>query len=88
MGLIMTTEIIAWLLIGVAAGGISSLLVPNRTAGSMLGAVLVGILGGLFGGWLATWLINPGLAGLLGAAILATIAAIAVLLFLQATRDL
>lgn len=89
MRLIMTTtEIIVWLVIGATAGGISSLIMPNRTGGGMLSAVLVGILGGVLGGWLVTWLINPGLAGLLGALVVATAAAVAALLFLEAARDL
>jgi uncharacterized membrane protein YeaQ/YmgE (transglycosylase-associated protein family) len=89
MRLIMTTtEIVVWLMIGAAAGGISSLIMPNRTAGGMVSAMLVGVLGGVLGGWLVSWLLNPGLAGLVGAVIAATAAAMATLLFLEATRDL
>lgn len=47
-------SIVAWIILGLIAGGVASLLVPGKTPGGVLGAVVVGIVGALIGGWLAT----------------------------------
>jgi uncharacterized membrane protein YeaQ/YmgE (transglycosylase-associated protein family) len=43
-------EIIGWIILGIVAGGIASLLVPGRTPLGCIGVVAVGILGALVGG--------------------------------------
>ena len=45
---------IAWLVLGLIAGGIASLLVPGRTPGGVIGAIVIGMVGAVLGGWLAT----------------------------------
>jgi uncharacterized membrane protein YeaQ/YmgE (transglycosylase-associated protein family) len=47
-------SVLAWIVLGLIAGGVASLLVPGRTPGGVLGAIIVGIVGALIGGWLAT----------------------------------
>lgn len=47
-------SILAWIVLGLIAGGVASLLVPGRTPGGVIGAIVVGIVGALIGGWLAT----------------------------------
>ncbi|MFF8387786.1 GlsB/YeaQ/YmgE family stress response membrane protein [Streptomyces kanasensis] len=44
--------IIAWILIGLAAGLIAKALMPGRDPGGLLITMLIGIAGGLLGGWL------------------------------------
>ena len=47
-------SVLAWIVLGLIAGWVASLIVPGRTPGGVLGAVVVGIVGALIGGWLAT----------------------------------
>ncbi len=47
-------SIFAWIILGLIAGGVASLLVPGRTPGGVFGAIAVGVVGALIGGWLAT----------------------------------
>jgi uncharacterized membrane protein YeaQ/YmgE (transglycosylase-associated protein family) len=47
--------IIAWILLGLFAGGIARALVPGRTEpGGCIGTTAVGILGALIGGFIAS----------------------------------
>lgn len=45
--------LLAWIILGLIAGGIASFLVQERTPGGIVGVILVGILGAVLGGWLA-----------------------------------
>jgi uncharacterized membrane protein YeaQ/YmgE (transglycosylase-associated protein family) len=45
--------LLTWIILGLIAGGLASLLVPGRTPGGVVGAILIGILGAVVGGWLA-----------------------------------
>lgn len=47
-------SILAWLVLGLIAGGLASLIVPGRTPGGVIGAILIGMVGAIVGGWLAT----------------------------------
>ena len=47
-------SILAWIVLGLIAGGVASLIVPGRTPGGVVGAILIGIVGAIVGGWLAT----------------------------------
>lgn len=49
-------SILAWIVLGLIAGGVASLIVPGRTPGGVVGAILIGIVGAIVGGWLATLL--------------------------------
>lgn len=44
--------IIAWIIIGLLAGGIAKALVPGKDPGGCLITMLIGVVGGLLGGWL------------------------------------
>jgi len=46
-------DLIGWIVIGLLAGWLSSLVVPGRQARGCLPNLLVGILGGIVGGFLA-----------------------------------
>jgi uncharacterized membrane protein YeaQ/YmgE (transglycosylase-associated protein family) len=47
--------IIAWILLGLFAGGIARALIPGRTEpGGCIGTTAVGILGALIGGFIAS----------------------------------
>jgi len=77
-------DILIWLMIGVAAGGIAS-YVTGAIGFGRAGDATVGFLGALAGGWVFTqlqWVIPfPGLAG---AGVVALIGAIATLMFVGA----
>jgi len=47
-------SILAWIVLGLIAGGVASLIVPGRTPGGVIGAILIGIVGAIIGGWVAT----------------------------------
>ncbi|MEU8699971.1 GlsB/YeaQ/YmgE family stress response membrane protein [Streptomyces sp. NPDC048680] len=44
--------IIAWIIIGLAAGLIAKALMPGKDPGGIIITMLIGIAGGLLGGWL------------------------------------
>ena len=80
-------EIIWWLVIGLIAGGVASLIVPGRTPGGAIGALVVGILGGLLGGWvLAALDVNENLTWL-GSLVVAIVGAVVILYVLRSTRS-
>jgi len=44
--------ILAWIVIGLVAGGIAKLLMPGRDAGGCIITILLGIAGALLAGWI------------------------------------
>lgn len=54
---------LAWIVLGLIAGGIAKMLVPGRDPGGCIVTILIGIVGALLGGWLSTLLGFGGLAG-------------------------
>ena len=50
-------SIIAWIVLGLAAGLIANMLIPRRQQGLILTCV-IGIVGALLGGWIATKLFH------------------------------
>ena len=46
--------IIAWIVLGLAAGLIANMLIPGRRSQGLLLTCLIGIVGALLGGWVAT----------------------------------
>lgn len=70
-------SIIAWLVIGLVAGGLARLLVPGRDPMGLLATLVLGLIGSVVGGFLARALFddNDGV-GLIGS----TIGAVIVLL--------
>jgi uncharacterized membrane protein YeaQ/YmgE (transglycosylase-associated protein family) len=47
-------SIIAWIVLGLAAGLIANMLIPGRRQQGLILTCLIGIVGALLGGWLAT----------------------------------
>lgn len=84
----MLVDLIGWIIIGLLAGGVASLLVPGRTPGGCLGATLIGMLGGLLGGWLFRLIFGPGATAtsFLGSLIVSTIGAVIILFLIRAAR--
>ncbi len=71
-------DLIGWIVIGLLAGWLSSLVVPGRQARGCLPNLLVGILGGIVGGFLARELRLGDPGGFLGALLVAFIGAVIV----------
>jgi uncharacterized membrane protein YeaQ/YmgE (transglycosylase-associated protein family) len=46
--------IIAWIILGLAAGLIANMLIPGRRQQGLILTCAIGILGALLGGWIAT----------------------------------
>jgi len=46
--------IIAWIVLGLAAGLIANMLIPGRRQQGLIITCLIGVAGALLGGWLAT----------------------------------
>jgi uncharacterized membrane protein YeaQ/YmgE (transglycosylase-associated protein family) len=51
-------SIIAWLVLGLLAGLIASMLIPGRRSQGLIVTCAIGIVGALLGGWLATKLFH------------------------------
>ena len=51
-------SIIAWIILGLAAGLIANMLIPGRRQQGLILTCLIGIAGALLGGWLATKLFH------------------------------
>jgi uncharacterized membrane protein YeaQ/YmgE (transglycosylase-associated protein family) len=75
---------IVWIVVGLLAGWLSSLVVPGRTARGCLPNLLVGILGGILGGFLARELHLGDPGGFLGAVVVAFGGAVIVRLVIEA----
>jgi len=71
-------DLIGWIVIGLLAGWLSSLVVPGRQARGCLPNLLVGILGGIVGGFLARELRLGDPGGFLGALLVPFIGAVIV----------
>ncbi|MFH8443289.1 GlsB/YeaQ/YmgE family stress response membrane protein [Streptomyces sp. NPDC018026] len=46
-------SVIAWLILGLLAGGIAKLILPGRDPGGCVGTTVIGIAGAFLGGWLS-----------------------------------
>ena len=79
--------LIAWLLIGLVAGGIASWIVPGRTPGGMLGALVVGVLGGVVGGLVLDLLGVGDDLNWIGSLVVAVAGAVAILYALRARNQ-
>jgi uncharacterized membrane protein YeaQ/YmgE (transglycosylase-associated protein family) len=74
--------IIAWIVLGLIAGGLAKLIMPGRDPGGIIVTMLIGIAGAILGGWLFSLFGGGGVDGLnLGSIIVSVIGAL-VLLFL------
>lgn len=54
---------IAWIVLGLIAGGIAKMLMPGRDPGGCVITMIIGIVGALLGGWLSTLFGFGGLGG-------------------------
>jgi len=50
--------IIAWIILGLAAGLLANMLIPGKRSQGLIVTCLIGIVGALGGGWLATTLFH------------------------------
>jgi uncharacterized membrane protein YeaQ/YmgE (transglycosylase-associated protein family) len=67
---IMDRGILAWVIIGLIAGGIAKLIMPGRDPGGIFITIILGIAGSILGGWLGGLLgAGVGAAGLIGSVI-------------------
>jgi len=71
-----------YLLIGLAAGWIASLIVKGNGSGLVLN-LIVGIVGGLLGGWIFSW-VGLAAVGIVGSLIAAVVGAVVLLLIVSA----
>ncbi len=51
-------SIIAWIVLGLAAGLIANMLIPGRRQQGLILTCVIGIVGALLGGWIATKLFH------------------------------
>jgi uncharacterized membrane protein YeaQ/YmgE (transglycosylase-associated protein family) len=51
-------SIIAWIVLGLAAGLLANMLIPGRRSQGLILTCVIGIVGALGGGWLATKLFH------------------------------
>jgi uncharacterized membrane protein YeaQ/YmgE (transglycosylase-associated protein family) len=56
---------IAWIVLGLLAGGIAKFLMPGKDPGGCVITMVIGVVGALLGGWLSTLLGFGGLSGAL-----------------------
>ena len=81
----MSVERLIWfLLIGIAAGWIASMVMKSGRS-SILQYMVIGVIGALLGGWLFS-LLGLGASGLLGSLIVATVGAIVLIALLRMLR--
>jgi uncharacterized membrane protein YeaQ/YmgE (transglycosylase-associated protein family) len=45
------TDIISWIVFGLAAGAVAKLLMPGKDPGGFVGTIVIGIVGALVGGY-------------------------------------
>jgi uncharacterized membrane protein YeaQ/YmgE (transglycosylase-associated protein family) len=72
--------IIAWIVLGLIAGGLAKLIMPGRDPGGIIVTMLIGIAGALIGGFVFSLFGGGGVTGLnLGSIIVAIIGALILL---------
>lgn len=56
-------SIIAWIILGLLAGGLAKFIMPGKDPGGCIVTMLIGIVGAVVGGWVSTLLGFGGLSG-------------------------
>ena len=80
-------EILTWLIVGLVAGLLASLVVGGIGAG-ILGDIVVGIVGAFLGGWIFSKLgIGVPIGGLPGTILVAFVGAVVLLVILRLVRS-
>jgi uncharacterized membrane protein YeaQ/YmgE (transglycosylase-associated protein family) len=74
--------LIAWILVGLIAGWLAS-VVMGRGGYGVIGDIIVGLVGAILGGWLFS-LVGVGAGGLIGSIIVAFVGAVVLILLLRA----
>ena len=77
---------LGWILIGLLAGALSGLVVPNTTALGCLPNILVGILGALLGGFIFRELRLGDPSGFFGALLVAFVGAVIIRMLIGMTN--
>jgi uncharacterized membrane protein YeaQ/YmgE (transglycosylase-associated protein family) len=70
------SDVVLWLVIGLVAGGVAGVVLPGKSADSVLQAIIIGTLGGIFGGFVLDTLdVEEGLTwlGALGVAVIGAV---------------
>ncbi len=78
---------ISWLIVGLLAGGLASMIVPGRTPGGTFGALGVGLIGGVIGGWILDLLDVSTNLSWIGSLVVGTIGAVIVLYAMRAMSN-
>lgn len=73
--------IIAWIILGLVAGWLASLLM-GRGGYGLIGDIVIGILGSIVGGWLATQLLGLNVTGLNPTSIAVAVVGAMILIFI------
>ncbi|HEY0493705.1 MAG TPA: GlsB/YeaQ/YmgE family stress response membrane protein [Candidatus Dormibacteraeota bacterium] len=72
--------IIAWIVLGLIAGGLAKLIMPGRDPGGIIVTMLIGIAGAIVGGFIFSLFGGGGVSGVnLGSIIVAVIGALVLL---------
>jgi len=71
--------IIAWIIIGLIAGGLGKLIMPGDDPGGIIVTILLGIAGAFVGGFITQNLLGLGSGGFIWSIIVATLGAIILL---------
>lgn len=56
-------SIIAWIVLGLIAGGLAKFIMPGKDPGGCFITMVIGIVGAVLGGWVSTLLGFGGLSG-------------------------
>ena len=70
------SDVVLWLVIGLVASVVASIVLPGKSSDSVLHAIIIGTLGGIFGGFVLDTLdIEEGLTwlGALGVAVVGSV---------------
>lgn len=76
-------DLLAWILAGLAAGGLGSAAEPGQPLAASIVVALAGLSGAVLGGWLWSLLFGSGPATFLGSALFGVSAALAALAALR-----
>ncbi len=53
--------LIAYLLLGLAAGAIAKMILPEKASGGWVATLIIGVVGAMVGGWLGNIIFDTGL---------------------------
>lgn len=56
--------IIAWIVVGLIAGGLAKLIMPGKDPGGIIITLIIGLIGAVIGGWIVGFFGGSGASGL------------------------